>query len=167
MVSSLAYQTLTARVTGNMNSFFVYNDEDSGFNHGFPSGVFPSGASLLIDAGCLDNPTDKTTGCYPSTDTTHLDTTRGTVLRITFPSLSSVSFAGLNIEEPQNWGLLITSKQCGVAVTCNGYNLTGSTTVQFDDVLLPGSTYSLASASAKLSFLRCPPLKLIRTCLCH
>src|ERR1035441_6533412 len=37
-VSDPAYQELTNRVTANAKNFFVYQDEDSGFNHGFPPG---------------------------------------------------------------------------------------------------------------------------------
>jgi len=132
IISGLAYQTLTARTTANLSSFPVFKDQDSGFNHGFPSGVFPSGAVLTIDAGCVDNPTDVTTGCYLPTDTTHLDTARGTVLRITFPALPGTTFAGVNIEEPEHWGVLIANNQCALTVTCNGYDLTGATAAEFD-----------------------------------
>jgi len=132
VISDLAYQTLTARTTANQKSLFVYQDQDSAFNHAFPSGVFPSGAVLTIDAGCVDNPVDVTTGCYLPTDTSHLDTARGTVLRITFPALPGTNFAGLNIEEPENWGVLIANSQCDATVTCNAYDLSGAATVAFD-----------------------------------
>jgi hypothetical protein len=128
---------LQARVTANQSQFYVYADEDSGFNHGFPSGYFASPDIdydlIQLDAGCIDDPTDTTTGCYPSTNTTVLDTSRGTVLQITFPAVADWnSWVGVNIEEPQNWGVLFANGECGTTSSCNGYDLTGATYVQFD-----------------------------------
>jgi len=37
-LSDAAYQLLNARVTANQTSFYVYQNADSGLNHGFPSG---------------------------------------------------------------------------------------------------------------------------------
>ena len=122
----------------NQAAFYVYKDQDSGFNHGFPSGFFASNADNLktihIDAGCIDNPVDVTTGCYPSSATTALDTVRGTVLRLSFDAQTPGNFAGVNIEEPESWGVLSTNTsapQCGNPNTCNGYDLTGATAVTF------------------------------------
>jgi hypothetical protein len=128
---------LQARVTANQQSFYVYYDQDSGLNHGFPSGYFSSpdiNYNLIqLDAGCIDDPADTTTGCYPSTDTSVLDTSRGTVLRFTFPAVPSYSsWVGVNIEEPQNWGVINSAKQCNSSFSCNGYDLTGATAVEFD-----------------------------------
>jgi hypothetical protein len=134
-----AYQELGRRVVANSNSFYVYLDEDSGLNHGFPSGVFTgNGASqVTIDPGCIDDPLDTTIGCYPASDTTALDQTHGTVFRITFPPETGDQFTGLNIEEPQNWGAINHADHCGVTTTCNPYDLTGATNVEFD-VRSPG-----------------------------
>jgi hypothetical protein len=156
IISTLAYQTLTSRVTANQNGMFLYKDEDSGFNHGFPSGVFPSGAVLTIDAGCVDSPTDVTIGCYSSTDVTDFDISRGTVLRITFPALPGSAFAGLNIEEPQNWGVLVANNQCGVTVTCNGYNLTGATAAEFDVRSPTGINVQFGVGQCETQFLTLP-----------
>jgi cellulose 1,4-beta-cellobiosidase len=51
---------LQARVTANQTAFYVYQDQDSGLNHGFPSGYF-SGPGIdfhliQLDAGCIDDP---------------------------------------------------------------------------------------------------------------
>jgi hypothetical protein len=129
-----AYQELGRRVVANSNSFYVYLDEDSGLNHGFPSGSFTGyGASpVTIDPGCIDDPLDTNIGCYPASDTTALDQTHGTVFRITFPPETGNQFTGLNIEEPQNWGALYAAGKCGVTTTCNPYDLTGATNVEFD-----------------------------------
>jgi hypothetical protein len=128
---------LQARVTANQQSFYVYYDQDSGLNHGFPSGYFSSSDInynlIQLDAGCIDDPADTTTGCYPSTDTSVLDTSRRTVLRFTFPAVPSYSsWVGVNIEEPQNWGVINSAKQCSAPFSCNGYDLTGATVVEFD-----------------------------------
>ncbi len=117
---------LQSRVNANQAGFFVYEDEDSGFNHGFPSGSFASStanlATIHLDTGCVDNPADTITGCYPSTNTSVIDTVHGTVMRITFDAQTAGNFAGVNIEEPQNWGSLQTG---------NGYDLQGASSVTF------------------------------------
>jgi hypothetical protein len=133
-IGNSAYTELTMAVEANQNSFYVYLDEDAGLNHGFPSGAFSGygAAQVTIDTGCIDDPADTNLGCYPSTNTTALDQVHGTVLRITFPPESGSQYTGLNIEEPQNWGQLNYECQCGVTTTCNPYNLTGATTIEFD-----------------------------------
>jgi hypothetical protein len=119
-ISSGVYAVLSARTTSNQNGFFVYHDQDDGLNHGFPSGFFGAIDHISLDAGCIDDPTTAN-GC--STDTTRLDRTRGTVLRITIAPLSPQTFAGVNIEEPENWGVLQTG---------NGYDLRGANNIVFD-----------------------------------
>jgi hypothetical protein len=126
-VSATPSGELRARVTANQQAFYVYKDADSGFNHGFPSGWFANPNSNLstisLDAGCVDDPADTTTGCYPSTDTSVLDTVRGTVLRFSFAAQAPGDWAGVNIEEPEHWGIL----QTGL-----GYDLEGVDSVTFD-----------------------------------
>jgi fibronectin type 3 domain-containing protein len=129
--------TFVVRVTANQASFYVYRDQDSGLNHGFPSGYFAGPGinynSIQLDAGCIDDPADPTTGCYPSADTSVLDTNRGTVLRLTFPAVPDWnSWVGVNTEEPQNWGVIVANNECGAPFSCNGYDLTGATAVEFD-----------------------------------
>lgn len=99
------YPLLLERVNAPRSSFFIYEDEDSGLNHGFPSGLFASSESPLakihVDPACLDDGT-AADGC--STDTDALDRQRGTVFRLTFDPLVAGEFAGLNFEEPEGWG---------------------------------------------------------------
>lgn len=118
---------LQARVNANQSAFYVYKDQDSGFNHGFPSGFFADKPADLgtihIDTGCVDDTEDTATGCYPPTDTDALNTLHGTVMRISFDAQTWGSFAGVNIEEPQNWG----TSQSGF-----GYDLRGAQNVVFD-----------------------------------
>jgi Domain of unknown function (DUF4214) len=115
-VSSAAYSLLSDRVEANQAAFFVYQDADSGLNHGFPSGKFASNNDpaiingIGVDTAFVD-------------DATGLDRLRGTVLQVTFPRLASGQFAGLNIEEPENNG----ANPRGM-----GYNLTGATQVVFE-----------------------------------
>jgi fibronectin type III domain protein len=126
-VSARPSGELQARVAANQQAFYVYKDADSGFNHGFASGWFANPISNLstisLDAGCVDDPADTTTGCYPSTDTSALDTLRGTVLRLTFAAQAPGDWAGVNIEEPEHWGVLQTGY---------GYDLSGAQNVVFD-----------------------------------
>lgn len=121
-----AVAELMGRANENQN-FFVYMDQDSGFNHGIPSGFFASPLSNLstinLDTGCVDNPADTTTGCFPPTDTTHLDTKHGTVMRMTFDAQTGQDFAGINIEEPLDFGVLQTG---------SGYDLTDAQNIVFD-----------------------------------
>jgi len=133
-IGNSAYPELTTAVAANQNNFFVYLDEDAGLNHGFPSGAFTGNgaAQVAVDPGCIDDAADTNIGCYPSTNTTALDQVHGTVLRVTFPPESGIQFTGLNIEEPQDWGRLSSQGQCGVTTTCNPYDLTGATHIEFD-----------------------------------
>jgi hypothetical protein len=120
-ISNPAYQTLNARSSANQAAFYVYRDADSGLNHGFPSGFFGILSSIDIDTACVDDPA-QANGC--SIDPTRLDTVRGTVMRVTFGKQNQLPlFSGVNIEDPENWGML----QTGV-----GYNLTSATSVVLD-----------------------------------
>src|SRR5207248_3043407 len=100
--TNAAYQLLNTRVSANREAFYVYQDQDAGANHGFLSGFFGQIDKLHIDAGCLDDPL-AVTGC--STDPNRLDMVRGTVLRISFDPPTLDQFIGLNIEEPEDWGV--------------------------------------------------------------
>jgi hypothetical protein len=118
-------------VSENQQAFYVYKDADSGYNHGFASGWFVYPLSevsniqniIQVDPGCVDDPADTAIGCYPSTNTSVLDTVRGTVLRFSFAPQMSGSYAGVNIEEPEHWG---------VTQTGTGYNLQDVNSVTFD-----------------------------------
>jgi hypothetical protein len=122
-VTNCALSELSARVTANQKSFFVYQDADSAFNHGYPSIFFGSipASSFVINAACVDDPTSAN-GC--STDPTRIDGTRGTVFSLAFPAMSGVQYGGVNFQDPANYG------QNGVVG--NAYDLTPATGVQFD-----------------------------------
>jgi hypothetical protein len=119
-ISTPAYQLINKRALADQGNFYVYLDQDSGFNHGFPSGFMGTDESTIsLNSGCIDS-ASSSTGC--STDPAVLDQVHGTVMSITFAAQSSGNWAGLAIEEPQEWlGL-----QYG-----NGYNLTGATSISF------------------------------------
>lgn len=125
-ISGPAYSLINARTSQNQSQFFVYDNDDSPFNHGFPSGAFGSSTAAMgklhVDPSCVYS-ASAANGC--STDPTAMDQTRGTVFRFTFDPLASGEYAGLNFEEPENWG----AKQTGI-----GYNLTGATQVVFDAI---------------------------------
>src|ERR1035438_3736783 len=125
-ISNPAYTLINNRTAQNQSQFFVYMDMDSGFNHGFPSGLFGSSQNAMgklhTDPGCVYSP-NAPNGC--STDSTAVDQTRGTVSRFTFDPLAAGEFVGLNFEEPENWGVT----QAGV-----GYNLTGATQLVFNAI---------------------------------
>jgi hypothetical protein len=91
-ISNLAYDALTERVSANDDAFFVYQDADSAFNHGIPSGFFGASNKIDVDAACIDDPA-AANGC--STDPNVLDRDRGNVFRVTFDSLAG-EFASLN-----------------------------------------------------------------------
>ena len=119
-LSDTAYLLLTERVAAPQTSSFVYQDADSGLNHGFPSGFFGAVTQITLDAACVDDP-NTASGCATNPD--HLDVVRGTVLRLTFAPLAVTAFAGVNIEEPENFGVRGTGR---------GYDLTGSTRLEFE-----------------------------------
>lgn len=102
---------IDARMASNGSQFYVYQDGDSAFNHGTPSGFFGVTAKLTIDASCLDDASSGT-GC--STDAGRTDRLRGTVLRLTFAPLALGEFVGLNVQEPA------------------GYDLSGASSVSFE-----------------------------------
>lgn len=122
-ISGPAYALINNRTAQNQSQFFVYRDMDSGFNHGFPSGVYGNDQGAIhMDPGCVYSPS-ASTGC--STDPTVVDQTRGTVLQFTFDPLPGGDYVGMNFEEPQNWD----PTKPGV-----GYNLTGATQLVFDAI---------------------------------
>jgi len=146
---SSGYQELHLRAVANATNFYLYQDQDSGLNHGFPSGFFGTTSTLTIDTGCIDNPADTVTGCYPSSNTTALDLTRGTVFRVTFAPLSGDQFAGVNIEEPLNWG-------ANGQPASNGYNLTGATAVSLDVRSPGGISVQFGVNSCVTNFIQLP-----------
>ena len=121
-LSDAAYLLLADRVPANRSSFYVYQDADSGFNHGFPSGFFPNGAQnrIHLNSACIDDP-NSASGC--STDVNRLDRVRGNVLSISFEPQPSMTFSGIYIEEPEGY----FGNPRG-----NGYDLRGATNVVFD-----------------------------------
>jgi len=126
-VSGPAYKLLNQRVSANRISFYVYKDQDSGLNHGFPSGFFANRANLStihIDSGCV-NDFNARNGC--STNASALDEKRGTVFRITFDPQATRDFAGIQIEEPEHYGALLGQ---GLP-TGNSYDLAGTKELPF------------------------------------
>ena len=79
-ISNHAYTLINRRAVANRVNFFVYQDVDSAFNHGFPSGEFGDISKITVNPACID--ALNSTGC--STDPNRLDLARGTVLQIAF-----------------------------------------------------------------------------------
>src|SRR6266567_6034274 len=53
-LSDAALGLINSLVTADQLNFYVYKESDSGFNHGFPSGVFgPAQAKLHFDTACV------------------------------------------------------------------------------------------------------------------
>ncbi len=122
-ISNPAFSEINTRIAQNQAQFYVYQDVDSPFNHGFPSGLWGTAQSKLhLNAGCVYS-ASAANGC--STDPTAMDQSRGTVFQLVFNPLLSGEYVGLNFEEPENWG----ANQTGV-----GYNLTGATQLVVDVV---------------------------------
>jgi hypothetical protein len=123
-LSDTAYPLLLERVAAPRAGFLVYQDADSGLNHGFPSGLFandgPTLAKIHLEPACIDDPA-AADGC--SDDLDAVDPARGTVFRISFDPLAGGEFAGLHFEEPEGWG----SHHTGI-----GYDLQGTVDLVFD-----------------------------------
>jgi hypothetical protein len=115
-----AYAFLNSRVQANRTSFHVYKDADSGFNHGFPSGLWGNLGHVTLDTACVDDP-GADGGC--TSNPGRFDRQRGNVMSVRFDFASDEGFTGVNIEEPENWGG--TRKGAG-------YDLRGATHVVFE-----------------------------------
>src|ERR1041384_5085100 len=89
-ISDCAYEVINQRIAVNRNKFFVFQDANSPLNHGY-SALFGNIdlQPVLLDANCVYDSTSNT-GC--ATNTSALDTTRGTVFRFSYPALSGSSF---------------------------------------------------------------------------
>ncbi|MGH9845204.1 MAG: hypothetical protein ACREEM_41335 [Blastocatellia bacterium] len=118
-----AYSLVAGRAMAHRRAFYVYQDADSGFNHGAPSGFYGAAGKVRLDAGCV-NDLSAATGCAPP-GSTQLDRERGTALRVTFDPLAQGEFAGVNFEEPENWGAR------GMPAS-RGYDLRGATELVFE-----------------------------------
>lgn len=129
-LTDAAYLLLTNLIAFNRTVFYVYQDADSGFNHGFPSGFFGADPSDLnrihLDTACVDEPASAA-GC--STDVNRLDRAHGNVMSVSFDPLPAGHFAGVNIQEPQDY---VPSSCDPDPVNCKGYNLGGATSVVFE-----------------------------------
>jgi len=63
-ISSPAYALLLDRATAPRSIFYIYQDADSPFNHGVPSGVFGVYTKVHLNAACIDDAAaSNTTGC--------------------------------------------------------------------------------------------------------
>jgi len=124
-----ALQLITDRVSENGDSFYVYRDADSGFNHGFPSGFFAGDGSqdrpdlrnqIQIDLAAVN---DSASPTGTTNDPTRFDRDRGTVVRLALPALTGGEFVGVYFEEPEFF--------LG-APSGTGYVLTGAQRVYVD-----------------------------------
>ena len=153
-ITTGAYTLLNERAGEARKNFFVYKDAESGFNHAFPSGVFGTPGKIELDSACIES----LSGC--STDTNQIDRNHGTVMRISFAPLSGGQFAGIQFEEPENYG----ARPRGL-----GYDVRGATNIVFDvrcltpggirvQFIVGGSTtnFMTISQSATLSTLSLP-----------
>lgn len=141
-ISSPAYISINSRASRNQSQFYIFSDMDSGFNHGFPSGKFGNAPDkLTYTPNCVYDAASRS-GC--SASPTVLDPTRGTVFQLVFLPLirGSGEYAGLNFEEPQNWGVTQQGK---------GYDLTGSTALLFDAISPTGGIGIQISVAGKAS----------------
>ena len=75
------YTELAQRTTADRAAFYIYQDTDSGFNHGFPSGFFGTIDTIHLNAACVNDP-NASNGCSSNPDA--LDRARGNVLMISF-----------------------------------------------------------------------------------
>ena len=113
-----AYNVLSQRTSAVQTAFYVYQDADSAFNHGVPSGFIGDTSTISLNAACVNDALSPF-GC--STDTNALDRQQGTVVRIWFGN--QASWAGVSFVEPQDWYNNLVGQ---------GYNLTGATNLVFD-----------------------------------
>ena len=121
-ISGPGYALLLDRATAPRSNFYIYQDADSAYNHGVPSGVFGAVAKVHLNAACIDDPApSNTTGCSKAAQA--FDTARDTVFQVSFDPLASVEFAGVNFEEPTSFATRSGTQ---------GYDLRGATRLVFD-----------------------------------
>lgn len=129
-VSDGAFELLHQRTNFNEQNFYVYQDADSGFNHGFPSNFFAGDnggvrqdliEGLTTNLAAID---DVTAATGVTKDPNVLDRQRVTVWQVTIPPLPGFGeFAGVGFEEPAHFD----AGQQAV-----GYDLRGATRVLVD-----------------------------------
>jgi hypothetical protein len=151
VISGPAYSMINQRAAAVQSAFYVYLDADSGYNHGFASGFFASPGNLgtiHLDVACIDDPNDPAAvhGCTPP-GSSILDRQRGTVMRVTFDPQTPGNFAGINIEEPENWGVLRTG---------TGYDLSGTVNVVFDVRSPDGATLQFGVGGCNTAYTPIP-----------
>ncbi|HLE83851.1 MAG TPA: hypothetical protein VJG13_05885 [Thermoanaerobaculia bacterium] len=126
----------------------MYQDADSGFNHGFPSGLFadPEGtlAKIDIEPACVDDPA-AADGCSADPDAS--DSVRGTVFRLRIEPLAGGEFAGLHFEEPEGW----STHQTGA-----GYDLQGAVDLVFDARSPDGAEVQFGLGDGVIPFMVVP-----------
>lgn len=145
-ISPAAYDLLNQRAGAETSQFFVYQDGDSGFNHGFPSGFFGNAQqNISINAACVDDP-NAPQGC--STSPNALDQVNGTVFQISSAPMASGQFAGIDFEEPQGY---VASPRGG------GYNLTGATSILFSVRSPSGITVQFGAGGQTTAPVALPP----------
>jgi hypothetical protein len=150
--SDSVYSLLNGRTVADQQAFYVYQDADSGFNHGSPSGKFASGNNdphvldkMEIDPAAVDDPNSPS---GVTTDPTRLDATHGNVLRVTFQPLDTNEYVGFHFEDPQGW----VSNHTGL-----GYDLRGATQVAFDVRSPGGISVQFGVADHPDSYMTIPP----------
>jgi hypothetical protein len=102
--SDSAFMFLRQGMVDLKSKFFMFETEDSGFNRGVASGVFafpqPLTRMIGINAGCIMD-MNQPDGCSKSPDAS----ADVNLLQIWFPPLTGLAFAGVNIEEPEDYGV--------------------------------------------------------------
>ncbi len=91
------------RTEAGANSFYVYEDADAGFNHGFPSGVFGSSGldpnAVARKPACIESVVS-ITGCSSEDKSKDADATSGGI-QDPFPAFATPMFAGLEFQHPE------------------------------------------------------------------
>lgn len=118
-----AVAALDVEVQKLRQGLILYEDSDSGYNHGTFSGFFGTTSAipkLSIDTGCVPNG-NPPTGC--SSDPNAIDKDHGTVIRFTFQPLTGDEFVGVSCVEPAGFF---------VGQTGTPYDLRGVNQLSFD-----------------------------------
>jgi hypothetical protein len=147
-ISTPAYELINDRAATDQESFYAYLDQDSGQNHGFPSGFMGTDlATITLNAGCIDSSTSST-GC--STDPSVLDRVHGTVMSVSFAAQPLGNWAGIALEEPRDGSLYSTATDTTLVGTPASTSISGRP-------IAPRCNLALAAARrpSRHRFLRC------------
>ena len=115
-ISDSAFKLVNRRAAVNRGRFFVYQNADSAYNHGYPTRWMEMDSKVYVNPQWVDTINSGGSDGYNRTD-------RGTVIRIDLNSQSPKTLTVFSVEQPVDWSTRGTGE---------GYDLRGAKELVFD-----------------------------------